>query len=465
MSLATAEAVVGRLRAAVESTGRRRLRAFAGLYALDDGRLLAASTDGVGTKLDPRPRAGRLRACGADLAAHCINDVLTTGAEPCSSSTTSPPPIELDEVAELVEGAAAVCRAAGCAILGGETAELLASTVRARSTSPARASASSTATELIDGSRGRGGRRVSACRRRACTRTASRSSAGPRRRGLRRRPPRRRRGSTWGSTRAARARRAGARPRHGRRDPGTSPRAPRRASRALDREAGSGRRCSRGSTRRSRRRSCAASSTSASATAPSCPGRRRRPVIGRTCRVIGVLVSGEGTNLQALIDAGLPVVAVASNLPGPRRSSAPTRRRPDRRLPARGLPDRADATRRWPTGSRSRGVRLRRLAGYMHLLHAGLPRAVPEPGINVHPSLLPSFPARTRSRTRSRPGRGDRRNRSPRRRGDRHGAGDPQEPVPVRAARRDAPRSASRPWSTGSFRTRAGRRLSWSLAH
>ncbi len=129
VSLATAEAVVDRLRAAVDSTRTASvvggLGGFAGLYAIDDRRLLAASTDSVGSKLVLGRRAGRLRWCGADLAAHGINDVLTTGAEPLffldyvAAST-----IEPGQVLELVEGAADVCRAAGCAILGGETAEL-----------------------------------------------------------------------------------------------------------------------------------------------------------------------------------------------------------------------------------------------------------------------------------------------------------------------------------------------------
>jgi phosphoribosylformylglycinamidine cyclo-ligase len=100
------------------------LGGFAGLFALDGDRLLAASTDGVGTKLVLARRAGRLRDCGADLAAHCINDV-TTGAEPLFFlDYVAAGRLDLDQVAELVEGAAAVCRDAGCAILGGETAEL-----------------------------------------------------------------------------------------------------------------------------------------------------------------------------------------------------------------------------------------------------------------------------------------------------------------------------------------------------
>ena len=125
VSLAAAESVVERLRAAVESTGARGFGAFAGLYPLDDGRLLAASTDGVGTKLILARERGRLRACGADLAAHCINDVITTGAEPLFLlDYVAANRLDLEEVAELVEGAAEVCRSAGVALIGGETAEL-----------------------------------------------------------------------------------------------------------------------------------------------------------------------------------------------------------------------------------------------------------------------------------------------------------------------------------------------------
>ena len=125
VSLTAAEAVVERLRNAVESTGAKGFGAFAGLYPLDDERLLAASTDGVGTKLILLREAGRLRDGGRDLAAHCINDVLTTGATPLFLlDYVAANAIDLDEVAELVEGAADVCRAARCALLGGETAEL-----------------------------------------------------------------------------------------------------------------------------------------------------------------------------------------------------------------------------------------------------------------------------------------------------------------------------------------------------
>jgi phosphoribosylformylglycinamidine cyclo-ligase len=125
VSLAVAEGVVARLRAAVESTGATGFGAFAGLHPLDERRLLAASTDGVGTKLMLARARGQLRDCGRDLAAHCINDVLTTGATPLMLlDYVAASEIDLDQVAELVEGAAEVCRAAGVALVGGETAEL-----------------------------------------------------------------------------------------------------------------------------------------------------------------------------------------------------------------------------------------------------------------------------------------------------------------------------------------------------
>jgi phosphoribosylformylglycinamidine cyclo-ligase len=125
VSLATAGAIVDRLRAAVESTGARQFGAFAGLHPLGDGRYLAASTDSIGTKpIVAKPR-GALRLCGQDMAAHCINDVITVGAEPLILlDYVAANAIELEEVAELVEGAAEVCRAAGVALIGGETAEL-----------------------------------------------------------------------------------------------------------------------------------------------------------------------------------------------------------------------------------------------------------------------------------------------------------------------------------------------------
>ena len=129
VSLAAAEEVVERLRAAVESTRTPGVAAayggFAGLFAIDERRLLAASTDSVGSKLVLSRRAGRLRDAGRDLAAHCIDDVLTSGAEPLFFlDYVAAHRLDLEQVAALVEGAAEVCREASCAVLGGETAEL-----------------------------------------------------------------------------------------------------------------------------------------------------------------------------------------------------------------------------------------------------------------------------------------------------------------------------------------------------
>ena len=125
VSLDTANAVVERLRAAVESTGATGFGRFAGLFPLNDRQLLAASTDSVGSKLMLERRAGKLRWGGMDLAAHCIDDVLCCGAEPLFFlDYVAAAHVELEQVAELVEGAAEVCRAAGCALIGGETAEL-----------------------------------------------------------------------------------------------------------------------------------------------------------------------------------------------------------------------------------------------------------------------------------------------------------------------------------------------------
>jgi phosphoribosylformylglycinamidine cyclo-ligase len=125
VSIEKAAAVVDRLRAAVESTGATSFGSFAGLHPLDETRLLAASTDSVGTKLVLARERGSLRLCGADLAAHCINDVITCGAEPLVLlDYVAANRIDPEQVAELVEGAAEVCREGGVALVGGETAEL-----------------------------------------------------------------------------------------------------------------------------------------------------------------------------------------------------------------------------------------------------------------------------------------------------------------------------------------------------
>ena len=109
--------------------------------------------------------------------------------------------------------------------------------------------------------------------------------------------------------------------------------------------------------------------------------------------MIGVLVSGEGTNLQALIDAGLPIVAVASN-----RADAHAVRRAE----AAGIPaatfelacylsrdERDEALARWLL---DRGVELAVLAGYMHLLRPRFFEVFGERVVNTHSAPLPEFP-------------------------------------------------------------------------
>jgi phosphoribosylformylglycinamidine cyclo-ligase len=97
---------------------------FAGLFTIGDGKLLAAATDGVGTKLEIARMTGRRTTVGIDLVAMCADDVVCTGAEPLFFlDYVSVGKVVPEHVAELVEGVAEGCRRAGCALLGGETAE------------------------------------------------------------------------------------------------------------------------------------------------------------------------------------------------------------------------------------------------------------------------------------------------------------------------------------------------------
>jgi phosphoribosylformylglycinamidine cyclo-ligase len=97
---------------------------FAGLFRIADGRLLAAAADGVGTKVEIARMAGRFDTVGIDLVAMCANDVVTTGAEPLFFlDYIATADLDPEQVAELVAGVAEGCRRAGCALLGGETAE------------------------------------------------------------------------------------------------------------------------------------------------------------------------------------------------------------------------------------------------------------------------------------------------------------------------------------------------------
>jgi phosphoribosylformylglycinamidine cyclo-ligase len=97
---------------------------FAGLFSIGDGRLLAAATDGVGTKLEFARITGRLDTAGIDLVAMCADDVVCTGAEPLFFlDYLAIGRVVPEDVASIVEGIVDGCRLAGCALLGGETAE------------------------------------------------------------------------------------------------------------------------------------------------------------------------------------------------------------------------------------------------------------------------------------------------------------------------------------------------------
>ena len=331
VSLATADAVVERLRFAVEST---RTPAVEGGF----GRSPASSRSTSAGCSPPRRTPSARSSCsaasgetawrGADLAAHGINDVLTMGAAPLSSSTTPRGPIDPEQIVDLVEGAAesavppvarsSAARPPSCPGLPRRELDFVARRRLVDAT-----------TDRRPPDRGRRRRPRSSLRRHAratASRSCARSSAttfdpiscSPRRVSI--------------STTSAR---------FGRRPMSEASRtSPAAGSRATCRVlpdglgavidpalgAAAGLRLARRATV-SPRTSCVGSSTSVSGIARSSRSRRRdarprdRPTSSRgrwgrmERRVIGVLVSGGGTNLQALIDAAPPIVAVAANMP------------------------------------------------------------------------------------------------------------------------------------------------------
>lgn len=104
------------------------LGAFGGLYAVPEGiesPVLVSSADGVGTKLKIAFASGRHDTVGQDLVNHCVNDVLVQGARPLFFLDYLATGV-LDEqvVNDVVRGVAVACKANGCALLGGETAQM-----------------------------------------------------------------------------------------------------------------------------------------------------------------------------------------------------------------------------------------------------------------------------------------------------------------------------------------------------
>jgi phosphoribosylformylglycinamidine cyclo-ligase len=124
---------VRRIRSLARSTFTRSvlsdIGSFGGLFHLGRDRfadpVLVSSADGVGTKLKVAFMTGRHDTIGADLVNHCVNDILVQGAQPLffldylAAGRLSP-----DVAEQVVGGVARACRAAGCALIGGETAEM-----------------------------------------------------------------------------------------------------------------------------------------------------------------------------------------------------------------------------------------------------------------------------------------------------------------------------------------------------
>lgn len=123
---------VKRITQTVERTYRPevmgRLGGFSGLFRLPTGYtepVLVSGTDGVGTKLKLAHQLNRHHTVGIDLVAMCVNDVLTCGAEPLFFlDYLATGHLEPEQLAQVVEGIAKGCEDSGCALLGGETAEM-----------------------------------------------------------------------------------------------------------------------------------------------------------------------------------------------------------------------------------------------------------------------------------------------------------------------------------------------------
>ncbi|QPH53875.1 phosphoribosylformylglycinamidine cyclo-ligase [Pontivivens ytuae] len=126
-------ALVDRIKPAAKSTDRAGVMAglggFGGLFDLKaagySDPVLVAATDGVGTKLRIAIDTGHLSGVGVDLVAMCVNDLICQGAEPLFFlDYFATGKLDVSEAAQVVEGIAEGCRQAGCALIGGETAEM-----------------------------------------------------------------------------------------------------------------------------------------------------------------------------------------------------------------------------------------------------------------------------------------------------------------------------------------------------
>ena len=132
VDVAAGRAFVERIRNSVEATNRPEvvgaLGGFGGLFRLPEGLsqpLLVAGCDGVGTKLDLAQKYGQHQGVGIDLVAMCVNDIITSGAEPLFFlDYIATGKLSSEVLASVVEGIATGCQRCRCALLGGETAEM-----------------------------------------------------------------------------------------------------------------------------------------------------------------------------------------------------------------------------------------------------------------------------------------------------------------------------------------------------
>ena len=419
------EAVVSTHTAAVlDSRG-----GFAGLYTPSVGDpLLAAGCDGVGTKVLLGAAAGRLRGLGIDLVAMSVNDVLTAGGRPAFfMDVITCGRIVPDRIAELVEGVAEGCRTAGCALLGGETAEHPDMMAPDEFDLAGFCVAVSERRELISGARVEAGDVILALPssgphsngfsliRRLLERVGLAPDATPEGLGGASVADALLEPTAIYAAAAGELPAHGGRPRHGphhgRRDPGEpDPPVPRRAGgedRPEHLDAAAGLRLAGLAGRRGGRDAACLQPGHRIRRGRGTGRRRRRPAGGGAGRLpglgvrrgdhrrrggaalrTGVLISGEGTNLQALIDAdGVDVACVVSSRPG-----APGVERAARAGLRVTVTADADETADFLD---RHDVELVALAGYMRILPARFLERFPGRVVNVHPSLLPAFPGRT----------------------------------------------------------------------
>jgi phosphoribosylformylglycinamidine cyclo-ligase len=129
VDIAAKMAIIDRIKTAAASTYTSPVLGgvggFGGLFQIGPDSILVASTDGIGTKTMLAAQYGRFRGLGHDIVNHCINDILCQGAHPLFfMDYMAANRLEGHVVTEIVEGMAEACKAANCALLGGETAEM-----------------------------------------------------------------------------------------------------------------------------------------------------------------------------------------------------------------------------------------------------------------------------------------------------------------------------------------------------